>query len=99
MDSYGRPIGGRWTVDWRGVDPGNRICLRTRMETVEGYFLQAQRMSLNLQTVGFQPHSQIRGRTRPYALSSSGANRSRHLAGLHLLMSIDEKVIETFNAN
>ena len=31
--------------------------------------------------------------------SSFGTNRFRHLAGLHLLVGIDEKVIETFNAN
>ena len=27
------------------------------------------------------------------------ANGSRHLAGLHLLVGIDKKVIETLNAN
>jgi len=31
--------------------------------------------------------------------SSSGANGSRHVADLHLLLSIDEKMIETFDAN
>ena len=29
----------------------------------------------------------------------SGANGPRHVAGLHLLVGIDEKVIETFDAN
>ena len=41
MDSYGLPIGDRWTVNRRGLDPGNRICRRPRMETVERYFAQA----------------------------------------------------------
>ena len=50
VDSCRRPIGGRWTVNRRGVDPSGRICLRTRMETVEGYFGRAPRMSLRLQT-------------------------------------------------
>ena len=29
MDSYRRPIGGRWTINRCGVDPSNRICRRT----------------------------------------------------------------------
>jgi hypothetical protein len=33
------------------------------------------------------------------ASSSSGANGSRHVVDLHLLVSIDEKMIETFDAN
>jgi hypothetical protein len=35
MGSYGLPIGGRWIVSRRCIDPGNRICHRTRMEAVE----------------------------------------------------------------
>jgi predicted DNA repair protein MutK len=43
-------IGDRWTVNRRGVDPSSWICPRTRLETVEGYFVQAPSMSLRLQS-------------------------------------------------
>ena len=45
MDSCRRPIGGRRTVNRRGVDPSDLICLRTRMETVEADLRQALRIS------------------------------------------------------
>src|SRR5262245_45056365 len=50
MDSYGLPIGDRGTVNRRGVDPDSRICLRSCMETVEGWFVQAPQINLRLQT-------------------------------------------------
>jgi hypothetical protein len=69
--------GGRWTLNRRGVDPSDRICLRTRMETVEGYFGRAPRMSLRLQPVGFQPNSQIRARGYLHAGDENNRRRLR----------------------
>jgi hypothetical protein len=60
-----------------GVDPSNRICRRTRMETVEGYFGRAPRMSLRLQPVGFQPNSQIRARGYLHAGDENNRRRLR----------------------
>jgi hypothetical protein len=42
MDSYGLPIGDRWTVNRRGVDPDSWICLGTRMENAQGNFEQGK---------------------------------------------------------
>src|SRR5262249_25510367 len=41
MDNSGFPIGDSWTGNRLGIDPINRICRRTRMETVEECLVQA----------------------------------------------------------
>ena len=54
-----------------GVDTGNRIFRRTRMETVEGYFGRAPRKSLRFQTA----------HTSKFAGVSGYAELSHHLPG------------------
>jgi hypothetical protein len=42
MGSYGLPIGNRWPINRRDVDPDSWISLRTRMEAIQGNFEQGK---------------------------------------------------------